>query len=92
MPIAPEILEKLNEHSSRGFLLFSTSAEGTIDCYCYVDDEITKTAIQAHALKLLSLQDNLDNQLIMNGMISELEAEAKAEKRRRKRGGDDLPS
>ena len=92
MPIAPEILEKVNEQCSRGFLLFASNINGSIDCYCHVDDEITKIALQTQALKLLSIQDNLDNQMIMNSMISDLEAEAKADKRRRKKGGDDFAS
>lgn len=89
--MAPEILAHLQEHSSRGFLLFTTSMNGTIDCYCHVDDEITKQALQTHALQLLSAQQEIDSQMLFNGLISSMEAEMKAaaKPKRRKKGGDD---
>lgn len=90
--MAPEILAHLQEHSSRGFLLFTTSINGTIDCYCHVDDEITKVALQNHALQLLSAQQEIDNQMLFNGLISSIEEEMKAAKpKRRKKGGDNPP-
>ena len=89
--MAPEILVQLSEHSSRGFLLFTTSANGEIECYCHVDDEITKVALTTHAIKVLSMQSEIDDQILMNGMIANLQQEEKAAKRRRKKGGDEFP-
>ena len=90
--MAPEILAHLTEHSSKGFLLFSTNIDGQIECYCHVDDEITKIALQNHALQLLAAQQEIDNQLLFNGLISNMEAEMKAARpKRRKKGGDNPP-
>ncbi len=73
-------------------MLFITQDHG-IDCYCHVDNEISKMAIQGHALKLLSAQNEIDGQLMFNSLVENMEAEMKAArpKRRKKGGGGDNP-
>lgn len=91
MQLPPELLAKLTEFSSNGFMLFITQDHG-IDCYCHVDNEISKMAIQDHALKLLAAQNEIDGQLMFNSLVENMEAEMKAAKpKRRKKGGGDNP-
>lgn len=91
MQLPPELLSKLTEFSSNGFLLFISQDHG-VDCYCHVDNEISKMAIQDHALKLLAAQHEIDGQLMFNSLVENMEAEMKAARpKRRKKGGDDNP-
>ena len=92
MQMPPELLAKIQEFSKSGFLLFQTSDYG-IECYMHVDDEITKIALQNHALQLLSAQQEIENQRRFNGLISNMENEmrAAAKPKRRKKGGDGNP-
>lgn len=90
MQLPPELLEKINEFTSGGFAIFTVNDHG-VDSYLHVDNEVIKNGLCSHIIKVLSIQDNIDSQMIQNSMLADLMEEEKAMKRRRKKGGGDQP-
>lgn len=88
MELPSELLAKLQEFSKSGFLLFITNSDGGIDSYMHVDDEASKLGLSSYAQKLLGAQEQLEGQMMMNGLVNELEQEEKAMRKRRKKGGE----
>lgn len=94
MQIPEELLAKLQEFTTGGFALFTVTDHG-VDSYLYTDNEVIQKGLSSHIVKVLSIQDNIDSQLIQNSLMADLMEEEKAMKRRRKKGGkggdDDKP-
>ena len=85
-----ELLQRINEFTKSGFLLFCCQNHG-VDSYMYCDDEVTRLGLQAHVLKLVSAQESIEEQMVFANLMEGMEQEVKATKKRRKKGGDDQP-
>ena len=84
--IPEELLQKINEFTSMGFAIFAIQDHG-IDSYIYVDNDVVRLGLQSHILKLVSAQENIEEQMVFGSLMENLQQEEKAAKRRRKKGG-----
>ena len=93
MKLPEELLQRLNEFTSGGFLIFCAQDHG-VDTYMYADNELVKSALNSHALQLLATQHEIESKMVFNGVVEGIEAEMKAArpKRRKKGGGDNPPA
>ena len=76
MQIPEELLAKLQEFTTGGFALFTVTDHG-VDSYLYTDNEVIQKGLSSHIVKVLSIQDNIDSQLIQNSLMADLMEEEK---------------